>query len=742
MLRVKIAVALGALLFLVLAGAEAASAYWSNTVSVSASANVATLSDACKNVTSVVNASFESPVITAAAGWTDVANGSMPGWTSTDPAGIEVWKGGATNPLQIAAPVGNQFVELNANQAGKLSQTISTTPGQILQWSLLHRGRAGVDTMQVTIGATNGTAVAQGNYSDGTTAWGRHSGAYLVPAGQTSTTISLIAISTATGDTTVGNFLDDVSLGSGPCLTATSTVSNVTTPGSVYHVGDVVQYATTVANIGSTPALSSVLTDSLPSTVTYQAGSLKIDGVVETDAAGNDAAEAVGGAVTARLGSGSTTSAGGTIAQGTSTVFIFRAVVAGPVGSVSYTPTVNYANGLAPLWGQSVTAADVPFTITGVPDVKVTATPPTAALVPGGTASSVWTFTVSNIGTASADSVSVALAAGTGYVSGGTPTVGTASCTSPSSTTATCAVGTLAAGASTTITVTGGVTAATAAGSFSIVATATTTSTESSTTNNSATATVTVADIVKPVAGTLSASGTTSVQTTLAWTAGTDNVGVTSYDVYRGGVLLKSGVTGLTYTDTGLTPVTTYLYTIKPVDAAGNTSVAFSNQVSVKTLAAGTVFAANTLYTISNPNSGLCIDTSATPGVNGTSLIANTCASTDPYQAWNFATTLGGATTTAGYYAVVPNVSGTVLGWDVTGLSTAAGTKVQLWSFGGGTNQQWKPVLDTTGGTYHFVNLNSGMCLDVTGSSKTAGATLEQDACTGIAAQSFTLTAK
>ena len=65
----------------------------------------------------------------------------------------------------------------------------------------------------------------------------------------------------------------------------------------------------------------------------------------------------------------------------------------------------------------------------------------------------------------------------------------------------------------------------------------------------------------------------------LSWTASTDNVGVTGYRVYRGGVLVGSPV-GPSYTDTGLTNGTPYAYTVKAIDAAGNLSAA-SNQVTV-----------------------------------------------------------------------------------------------------------------------------------------------------------------
>ncbi|MFV8351915.1 M4 family metallopeptidase [Flavobacterium sp. XS2P14] len=79
----------------------------------------------------------------------------------------------------------------------------------------------------------------------------------------------------------------------------------------------------------------------------------------------------------------------------------------------------------------------------------------------------------------------------------------------------------------------------------------------------------------------LTASGTTSTTTNLSWTAATDNVAVTGYNVYRGSSLLAT-VTGTTYAVTGLTAATAYTFTVKAKDAAGNLSAA-SNVASVTT---------------------------------------------------------------------------------------------------------------------------------------------------------------
>jgi bacillolysin len=96
-------------------------------------------------------------------------------------------------------------------------------------------------------------------------------------------------------------------------------------------------------------------------------------------------------------------------------------------------------------------------------------------------------------------------------------------------------------------------------------------------------------DTVAPSAPTaLAASGTTGTTTNLSWTASTDNVAVTGYDIYQG-TTLKGSSTTTTYTVTGLTASTAYTFTVKAKDAAGNVSAA-SNAVSVTTTAAGVTY--------------------------------------------------------------------------------------------------------------------------------------------------------
>lgn len=112
------------------------------------------------------------------------------------------------------------------------------------------------------------------------------------------------------------------------------------------------------------------------------------------------------------------------------------------------------------------------------------------------------------------------------------------------------------------------------AGSYSLTAKATDNAGASTT---SAAVTITVlppADGVSPTTPlNLAATASSSNTIGLTWSASTDNVAVTGYDIYRGGSLAGSSATA-SFTDTGLTPATSYSYTIKARDAAGNVSVA------------------------------------------------------------------------------------------------------------------------------------------------------------------------
>ncbi|WP_394613293.1 cellulose binding domain-containing protein [Lentzea sp. JNUCC 0626] len=71
----------------------------------------------------------------------------------------------------------------------------------------------------------------------------------------------------------------------------------------------------------------------------------------------------------------------------------------------------------------------------------------------------------------------------------------------------------------------------------------------------------------------LRSTGVTSGSVSLAWTASTDNVGVTGYEVLQGGAVAAT-VTGTSATVTGLSPATAYSFSVRATDAAGNKSAA------------------------------------------------------------------------------------------------------------------------------------------------------------------------
>lgn len=91
-----------------------------------------------------------------------------------------------------------------------------------------------------------------------------------------------------------------------------------------------------------------------------------------------------------------------------------------------------------------------------------------------------------------------------------------------------------------------------------------------------------VSDTQAPTApSNLAASNITETTVDLTWSASTDNVGVSGYDVYNGTTKIAT-VTTTSYSVTGLTAATNYTFSVKAKDAAGNQSTS-SNSVSITT---------------------------------------------------------------------------------------------------------------------------------------------------------------
>ncbi len=83
----------------------------------------------------------------------------------------------------------------------------------------------------------------------------------------------------------------------------------------------------------------------------------------------------------------------------------------------------------------------------------------------------------------------------------------------------------------------------------------------------------------------LRSSSKTATSISLSWTASTDNVAVTGYELYSGSRLIGTSST-TSYTVTGLIANTSYSFTVRAKDAAGNTSIP-STELSVTTNSSG-----------------------------------------------------------------------------------------------------------------------------------------------------------
>ncbi|MDQ6419087.1 S8 family serine peptidase [Paenibacillus sp. LHD-117] len=111
-----------------------------------------------------------------------------------------------------------------------------------------------------------------------------------------------------------------------------------------------------------------------------------------------------------------------------------------------------------------------------------------------------------------------------------------------------------------------------------------------STSSNTYSVTTSTVDMQAPSTPTnLTSPSKTFNTVNLQWTASTDNVAVTEYNIYKGTVLAGTSTT-TTFQATGLTPNTAYSFTVKAKDAQNNQSQA-SNSLTVTTNASNDVTA-------------------------------------------------------------------------------------------------------------------------------------------------------
>jgi hypothetical protein len=170
--------------------------------------------------------------------------------------------------------------------------------------------------------------------------------------------------------------------------------------------------------------------------------------------------------------------------------------------------------------------------------------------------------------------------------------------------------------------------------------------------------------------------------------------------------------------------------TVVALVATTVSGIEFASQDSASAQTAAAAAIPTGYTTVVNKGSGKCVDARSAASADGTAVQQYACNGSTA-QNWQLVATSGG------YYRVNSNLDATKA-WDVTDVSTADSAPVQLWTYSSGNNQQWLPVAEADG-AYHFVNRNSGKCLDVPSASTADSVQLAQYTCNGTAAQSFTL---
>ena|GEM_PF-1791388 len=320
----------------------------------------------CGPRVALINGSFEEPVNnrpfpdpTAPHGvYSLVHEDEVPGWKTTASdhlLQIERYENGNVN---ISRAHGNQFAELNATEASTLYQDVKTTPGQVIYWRLAHRGALGIDTMQVKIGAVNIPITdlkIVAEISTGNQDWKYYSGTYTVPAGQEMTRFAFESVDVAGGSQTVGNFLDDIFLGTDPCGVVTKSAS----PVDNVQEGDILTYTVNFRNDGGDDSSNTVFADNIPEGTEYVPGSLEIvsgpNAGQLTDASGDDQGEFIANEnrVVVRLGNGANGNQAGRIPNvdvlpdGTTVQFKVKTLSEYKTTTVANQATVEYDNMLS-----------------------------------------------------------------------------------------------------------------------------------------------------------------------------------------------------------------------------------------------------------------------------------------------------------------------------------------------------------------------------------------------------------
>ncbi|NUR73085.1 MAG: hypothetical protein HOU81_19895, partial [Hamadaea sp.] len=177
----------------------------------------------------------------------------------------------------------------------------------------------------------------------------------------------------------------------------------------------------------------------------------------------------------------------------------------------------------------------------------------------------------------------------------------------------------------------------------------------------------------------LTASGATASSVNLNWSASSDNVGVTGYDVYRatnGGSFSQiATASGTSYTATGLAASTQYQFYVRARDAAGNTS---GNSATVTATTSGGGGgggggSCRVKYVPNTWNTGFTADVTVTntssSTVNGWTVAWSFAGNQHVTSSWNATVTQSGQSVTAkdvGYNGTLAAGASTAFGFQGT----------------------------------------------------------------------------
>ncbi|MEL4319681.1 hypothetical protein WJX64_11765 [Leifsonia sp. YIM 134122] len=260
--------------------------------------------------------------------------------------------------------------------------------------------------------------------------------------------------------------------------------------------GDTLQYTVNLTNVGGDPAAQSVASDPLPSGTEYVPGSLQIvagaGAGAKTDAAGDDQGnyDAASRTVQFRVGAGANATAGGVLAPGVSTTVRFDATVTDAAAGTSVTNEAQL-DYVAQTVGSAFTYRVRPVStpVEEVANLAITKTVTPDPSEAGGPVA--FTMLVVNNGPNPARSVVLTDPIPDGItITGTTSTQG--SCASDASPVS-CALGTLASGASATVVVTGTTDPGSTDASVTDIATVTSTTSDPDLSDNTAGATAQLA---------------------------------------------------------------------------------------------------------------------------------------------------------------------------------------------------------------------------------------------------------